>query len=86
MKSIDHNIDGLIDHLTKILSELESLDGNVIDDSLKRKYNFKSGPTLHQDTDDDTEEENAQFELDHPAESLVLQSITEKVIKSIEEA
>ena len=68
------DLDNLINSLQEVCKKLNKINGKPLTD-LKQENNFAPSPILHQDTDDKTEQENAQFELDHPEESFILESI-----------
>lgn len=84
---IKATIDGIKD-LSKLQKQVENwdkevtqLNGRVID--LKREPAMISGPILHQDSDQMTEEESAKYERDNPELVRFLQSLKEKLDRMI---
>jgi hypothetical protein len=58
-----------------------SLNGTTIDSS---QTDIRPGSKLHQASEDTTEEESAQFEIDEPEISAFLDSLENKLDKALE--
>lgn len=57
-------LDSVMDKLKSIFELVESKDGQVV--NLAKERIFTQGPFLHQNTEDMSEEESAEFERKNP--------------------
>lgn len=70
-------LDSLLQNLQTRDSYLRRLNGQDVDESQDRTV--ISGPMLHEDTEHMSEEESAQFELDHPEIIRFFQSLKQQL-------